>query len=341
MDIKDRSTILIVDDQVENIDILRNALKDSYKIIAAIDGQSAIKLASRTVPDIILLDIMMPGIDGCEICRQLKQGFSTRDIPIIFVTAMSDEQDESKGLAIGAIDYITKPISSMIVKQRIKTHLALHNEHQMLEDQVTERTKQLELSHLDVVYRLGRAAEYKDNETGMHVKRMSQYSHVIALAAGLSESDANLVLSASPMHDIGKIGIPDNILLKPGKLDADEWHVMQTHVQIGADILANSDSILMSTAAEIALSHHEKWDGSGYPNQLKGESIPLVGRIVAIADVFDALTSSRPYKKTWTVEDAVNLINAEAGKHFDPSLVPLFNDCLAQIIQIKNANEDS
>ena len=340
MDNKERSTILIVDDQVENIDILRHALKDTYKIIAALNGESAIALASRNQPDIILLDIMMQGIDGYEVCKRLKQGFSTRDIPVIFVTAMSDEQDESKGLGLGAIDYITKPISSMIVRQRIKTHLALHNQHQMLEDQVTDRTKRLEQSQLEVVYRLGRAAEYKDNETGMHVQRMSRYSYVIAQSAGLSEVDASLVLRASPMHDIGKIGIPDHVLLKPGKLDKDEWEIMQTHVQIGADILSSGDSILMNTAAEIALTHHEKWDGTGYPNRLKGTDIPLVGRIVAIADVFDALTSERPYKAAWSVEDAVQLINDESAKHFDPDLVALFNQCLPQILEIKSSYKD-
>lgn len=331
-----KNTVLIVDDQIDNIDILCNALKDTYTIIVALNGKSAIKLAKRAIPDIILLDIMMPDMDGYEVCRQLKQDFSVCNIPVIFITAMTDEQDESKGLTLGAVDYITKPISTMIVKQRIKSHLELHNQRQLLENQVAERTIQLELAQQEVVHRLGRAAEYKDNETGMHVKRMSKYCQVLALAAGFSAQDASLVLNASAMHDIGKIGIPDHILLKPGKLDKEEWDVMTTHVQIGVDILSGSTSILMNMAAEIALSHHEKWNGTGYPNQLKAEAIPLVGRITAIADVFDALTADRPYKKAWTVEDAVNLINEEKGNHFDPYVVQLFNDSLDEILLIKN-----
>lgn len=330
-----QGTILVVDDNTENIDLLRGVLKEDYKILAAIDGKSAIDIAKRKKPDMILLDIMMPGMSGYEVCETLKQDYGTCDIPIIFVTAMNDIQDEAKGLELGAVDYITKPISTTIVRQRVKTHLALYDQTRLLESTVKERTKKLENSQLEIVYRLGRAAEYKDNETGMHVKRMSHYSRILALKAGMAEKEADMLLRAAPMHDIGKIGIPDSILKKPGKLDADEWKIMKTHASIGAEILSSGDSVLLKMAETVALTHHEKYDGSGYPAGTKGEDIPLIGRIVAIADVFDALTCERPYKKAWPVENAINLIKEERGKHFDPRLADLFIESLDEILAIK------
>lgn len=334
-------TILVVDDNTENIDLLRGVLKADYKILAAIDGKTAIDIAKRKQPDMILLDIMMPGMNGYEVCEVLKQDFTTCDIPVIFVTAMNDVQDEAKGLKLGAVDYITKPISATIVRQRVQTHLALYDQTRLLESRVKERTQKLERSQLEIIYRLGRAAEYKDNETGMHVKRMSHYSRILALKAGFSEKDADMLLLAAPMHDIGKIGIPDSILKKPGKLDAQEWQIMKTHASIGAEILSSGDSVLLKMAETVALTHHEKYDGSGYPAGMSGEDIPLVGRIVAIADVFDALTSERPYKKAWTVESALNLIKDERGKHFDPKLADLFIESVEEILEIKATFTDS
>jgi len=278
----------------------------------------------------------MPGMDGYEVCRQLKSNYSTANIPVIFVTAKGETEDESLGFDIGAVDYITKPVSPPLVLRRVRTQLSLYNEKRLLDEMVKERTKELDQTRLQIIQRLGRAAEYKDNETGMHVIRMSHYSRLLGLANGMSEDEAELLLNAAPMHDVGKIGIPDGILLKPGKLDHREWEVMKTHAQIGADIIGHHSSVLLSLAREIALTHHEKWDGSGYPNGLKGEEISIHARIVAIADTFDALTTIRPYKHAWLVEDAIALLEKEAGAHFDPELIEKFINIIPEIIEIKD-----
>ncbi len=320
----DQATLLLVDDEANNLQVLKNILQSHYRLIYARDGERALLLAEKEHPDLILLDIMMPGLSGYDVCQRLKEAADTRHIPVIFISALSESDDEAKGLELGAVDYISKPVNPAIVRARVKNHLSL------------VRVDELVSTRLSIVQRLGRAAEYKDNETGLHVIRMSHYAQVLARAAGYSERQAENLLHAAPMHDIGKIGIPDAILQKPGKLDADEWNIMQQHAEIGALILGQEDtSDLMITAREIALSHHEKWDGSGYPSGLAGEEIPVSARIVAIADVFDALTSVRPYKKAWSEEAAIDLIKEEAGKHFDPKLVELFLTHLDAIRQIK------
>ncbi|MDO6680438.1 two-component system response regulator [Shewanella sp. 10N.286.52.C2] len=331
----ERQTILVVDDTAENIDVLAGVLKSDYQIKIAKNGKLALKIAKAMTLDLILLDIMMPGIDGFEVCRQLKQDKRTQHIPIIFVTAKISAADELKGLELGAADYITKPFNPPIVLRRVQTQLALTSQSRLLALQVRQKTAEIAQNQLNVIRRLGRAAEYKDNETGMHVIRMSYYTHILALAAGLSEDDAELLMHAAPMHDVGKIGISDAILKKTDKLDFDEFEQMKKHCEIGAEILGEQDSELMDVAQTIALTHHEKWDGSGYPNGLSGEDIPLYGRIVAVADVFDALTSKRPYKEAWPVEKALELLKKEAGTHFDPQLVPLFVEKLDQILEIK------
>lgn len=336
-----KPTILVVDDIPDNIHTLSGILSDEFRIKAATSGAKAIQIATTSPkPHLILLDIMMPEMDGYEVCSRLKNNPLTADIPIIFVTAKAEVVDEQKGFELGAVDYITKPVSPPIVKARVKTHIDLHDHNLALAIKVKQRTQQLEKSQLEIIQRLGRAAEYKDNETGMHVVRMSHYSKVLAQQLDVSERWVELVFQAAPMHDIGKIGIPDAVLRKPGKLDADEWEVMQGHVNIGADIIADSDSLLLQMAQEIALYHHEKWDGSGYPHGLKGEEIPLSARIVAIADVFDALTSERPYKKAWPVEKAITVLEQDAGSHFDPTLVPIFIDQLETILQIRETFKD-
>jgi putative two-component system response regulator len=284
---------------------------------------------------------MMPGMDGYQVCKTLKADPLTHNIPIIFVSAKNEVEDETLGFECGAVDYITKPVRGSLVRKRVRAHLNLYNQKRHLQNEVKLRTVELEKSQLDLVTRLGLAAEYKDNETGMHVKRMSKYSAIIALEMGLSESDAILIEQAAPMHDIGKIGIPDHILLKPGKFEPDEWEIMKTHVDIGAEILKNGESLLLDWARIIAQNHHEKWNGSGYPQGIKGEGIPLIGRIVAIADVFDALTSSRPYKKAWLVDDAVELIKKESGNHFDPNVVDAFVRSLAKILVVKERYQES
>jgi putative two-component system response regulator len=328
-------TVLVVDDTPENIDVLVGILKDRYNVKAAINGMMALKIAKESPPDVILLDVMMPEIDGFEVCRQLKADFTTKHIPVIFVTAKIGVEDELKGLELGAADYITKPISPPIVIARVQTHLALYDQNRELESKVRLRTQQLQETRLQIIQRLGKAAEYKDNETGLHVIRMSKYTHILAKAAGMNEEDAELLMNAAPMHDIGKIGIVDKILKKPGGLTDDEYEEMKLHCAIGADVIGEDHSDLLELAKIIAISHHEKWDGTGYPNNLSGEDIPLVGRIVAIADVFDALTSVRPYKKEWLVDEAISLLEKEAGKHFDPELVKLFVNIMPEILTIK------
>lgn len=316
-------TLLIVDDEPSNLHVLKQILKNDYQLIFAKDGQKVLELARERHPDLILLDVMMPGDSGYDVCAGLKNDRNTSKIPVIFISALNDVLDETHGFEVGAVDYITKPVNPAIVKSRIATHLSL------------VRTEELEYTQLEIIHRLGRAAEYKDNETGLHVIRMSHYSRLLALAAGFSESAANRLFQAAPMHDVGKIGIPDRIMLKPGPLDDAEWVIMRTHPEIGAKIIGEHDSPLLKEAMLIAATHHEKWDGSGYPSQLCGEAIPLVGRIIAIVDVFDALTTKRPYKEAWPVEDALALLNREAGKHFDPNLIPLFMKILPDILKVK------
>ncbi len=330
----EKATVLIVDDTPENIDILASILSDDYKIKVAIDGPKALELVARQAPDLILLDVMMPGMNGYEVCQRLKQEPLTCHIPVIFVTALTEVSDEALGFTLGAVDYITKPISAPIVKARVKTQLSLYDQKRHLKEEVRERTKELEQTRYEIINRLGRAAEYKDNETGLHVIRMSHYARLLAKQAGLATDYCELIYNASPMHDVGKIGTPDAVLKKPGKLDKDEWHIMQQHAEIGAKIIGEHQDPLLHMAHQIALTHHEKWDGNGYPNGLKGEDIPLSGRICAIADVFDALTSSRPYKKAWTIDDAMALIESEAGKHFDPVLVSHFLQISDEVTKI-------
>ena len=336
-----RATILIVDDTPENIDVLSNLLKDSYKVKAAVNGRTALAIAAKEPkPDLILLDVMMPEMDGYEVCQKLKADPLTAAIPVIFVTAKSEVEDEQRGFALGAVDYITKPISPPIVLARVKTQLALYDQARHLESLVRERTQELHSTRLEIIRRLGRAAEYKDNETGMHVIRMSWYCRFLAEELGMPEDWCELLFNAAPMHDIGKIGVPDSVLLKPGKLDGQEWAIMRRHCEYGAEIIGEHNSPILAAAREIAINHHEKWNGTGYPNGLKGEAIPLMARIVAIADVFDALTSDRPYKKAWTEAQALELLQQEAGEHFDPQLVPLFIQAMPRVREIMGRYSD-
>ncbi|WP_261904180.1 HD-GYP domain-containing protein [Vibrio fortis] len=337
-----KPTVLVIDDTPSNLDVLTGILKDTYQVKVAINGHIGMKIA-KTVPqpDLILLDIMMPEIDGFEVCRQLKAQPNTAHIPIIFVTAKIEPEDEVKGLSLGAVDYLAKPITPEIALQRVKTHVALYDQQRALSSQVKEKTREINLGKLETLSILGRAAEFKDNETGMHVMRMSHYCEILAKASGMTDEDAETLRDAAPMHDIGKIGIPDSVLLKPGKLDAEEWTIMQKHVEYGVEILGTqSDSKLMKMAIQVAQYHHEKWDGSGYPNRIAGEDIPLVGRIAAVADVFDALTAERPYKKAWSVDEALSLFEEQKGKHFDPRIVELLFENLPQILAVKDKFKD-
>ncbi len=330
-----RLKILIVDDMALNITILVETLQENYDTRYAKTGKQALSLVESDPPDLILLDILMPGIDGYEVCRRLKAGPKTRNIPVIFITSLDEAEDEKKGFAVGATDYITKPFRPAIVKARVQTHLELIQRKHLLEDLVEKRTRELKATQREIVGRLGRASEFRDNETGQHIKRLSNYCALFGNELGMQEAELNLFRHASSMHDVGKLAIPDNILLKPGKLAPDEWKVMKTHTTIGAGLLDGSESKLLNLAKTIALTHHEKWNGTGYPNGLKGDDIPIEGRITAICDVFDALTSERPYKKAWTTADAVEEIKISGSEHFDQDLVDLFEKLLPKILILK------
>ena len=333
---EEKSSLLLVDDVADNIHLLREVLKADYHTRAALRGEDALRICrSDDPPDLVLLDVMMPEMDGYEVCRRLKADPQTADIPVIFVTAKGEVEDECQGLALGAVDYITKPIRAPIVENRVKAQLNLYDQRRHLEHLVAERTQELEQAKLEVIFRLGRAAEFKDEETGNHVKRMSHYSAILAARTGMDGEFTKRILRAAPMHDIGKIGIPDGILRKEDKLDEQEWEIMRSHCAIGARILDGGTSPLLHLAQEIAFTHHERWDGKGYPQGLVGDAIPIAGRIVAVADVFDALTSQRPYKKAWSVEKALEHLQEESGKHFDPALVEAFLDCLDEVLEIR------
>ncbi|MEA1650307.1 response regulator [Nitrospirillum sp. BR 11164] len=302
--------VLVVDDEAVNLHVLRDILSANYALVYAKSGQQALDAARRHRPDLILLDIMMPDMDGYEVCRRLKAEPELRHIPIIFVSAMGTVEDEAKGFEAGATDYLTKPISAALVRARVRTHIALVDQASILD-------------------RLCVAGEYKDQETGGHVRRIGLLAEALARALGWSEDACRAIRLAAPMHDIGKIAIPDRILLKNGKLDAEEMAIMRTHPERGAAIIGSNGSSLLRLAASIAMTHHEKWDGSGYPRGLTGTAIPLEGRIVALVDVYDALLSPRPYKPAWSLEAVAAYLEDQAGCHFDPVLVPLFLEMVA------------
>jgi putative two-component system response regulator len=340
--------VLVVDDTPQNLNVASRILREHYRCLVARDGTKALELAaSEDRPDLILLDVMMPGLNGYETCRRLKENTATRDIPVIFLTALNDVGDETSGFEAGAVDFITKPIQPATMLARVHTHLRLHAHERHLNDMVRQRTQaleqrtvELEQTRLEIIRRLGRAAEYKDDDTGLHVIRMSHYARLLAEASNFSADRAELLFNAAPMHDIGKIGIPDNILQKSGPLTEAEWVVMRQHPAIGAGIIGKHQSDLLDVARTVALTHHEKWDGSGYPRGRAGEDIPIEGRIVAVVDVFDALTSKRPYKEEWPVEQAVAYLREHSGLHFDPALVPRFLELLPQVLEIKRQYSD-
>lgn len=341
--LQNSARILIVDDEAANLKLLDKMLGgQGYEDLVLInDPRLVIDSYKEHRPDLILLDINMPQLDGYQVMEQLKALNDPLLPPIIILTAQHGKDYLLKALRAGARDFITKPFDRNELLMRARNlleaqlaHRMTHDQKSVLEDMVRERTEEISRTRLQIVQRLGMAAEYRDEETGNHILRMSHISALLAKSIGWSDADCELMLLASPMHDIGKIGIPDNILLKPGKFEPEEWEIMKTHAVIGGKLLDGDDSDLLKMARVIALSHHEKWDGSGYPNGLKGEDIPLAGRIAALADVFDALTSERPYKKAWSVEAAVDLIRESSGKQFDPALVQTFLDQLPGILEI-------
>lgn len=345
------SKFLIIDDNKMNVNVVEATLasggyRNFTSVVNALDIADLIRDQEF---DLVLLDINMPIMDGFSVLALFQQHWGVADRPpVIMVTAQTDEESRIRALEVGASDYLTKPFNRIELLKRVAIHLqnwhmkrALQSENIVLTSEVQARTKALEEAKMEMIYRLGRAAEYRDNETGNHVKRVSLIAQAMAEELGMDTDYCELISIASPMHDIGKIGVSDTILLKPGKLNDDEYLLMQEHVKIGAEILSNSDSDLLKMAHEIALTHHEKYNGKGYPHGLKAKQIPLSGRIVAVADVFDALTSERPYKRAWSTEQAVALIEREKGEHFDPVLVEAFLKILPKVQLICDRYQES
>ncbi|WP_045727864.1 HD domain-containing phosphohydrolase [Xanthomonas sp. GPE 39] len=318
-----KPTLLCVDDEASNLALIRQILREDYTLVFAKNGAEALRGVAKHHPALILLDVELPDMDGYSIARTLKQEPRSASIPIIFVSAKDNETDESIGFEAGGVDYITKPFSPSILRARVRTHLSLVSDASLAN------------SHRDAIKMLGMAGHYSDADTGNHIWRMAGYARALALAAGWSREDAELLEQAAPMHDTGKIGIPDAVLKKPGPLDPAEWEVMKQHPQIGYDILSRSKAPLFRLAAEVALCHHEHWNGSGYPAGLSGERIPESARIVALADVFDALTSHRAYKQPWSLDKVMALFQERSGNQFEPRLVELFGTILPQILQIQ------
>jgi putative two-component system response regulator len=345
-----QSKILIVDDQQPNILLLEKILElEGYtNLHSSSDPREVVPRHQEHHYDLILLDIRMPYLDGFQVMEQVDAMFHCDYLPIIVLTAQMDVETRIRALEAGAQDFLTKPFHQLEVLHRIRNYLevrTLYNHRRkhgnLLEEKIRQRTRELEETRLEIIRRLAAAGEYRDNETGLHVVRMSKSCQVVARAAGLGEGACELILHASAMHDLGKIGIPDHILLKPGQLSSEEWDVMKNHTEIGARILGEHVSDIMQMARSIAMTHHERWDGTGYPKGLCGEEIPLEGRIAAICDVFDALTSKRPYKEALSFDEAVAIINKGAGTHFDESLVNHFNDSLPEISRIMEAYGES
>ncbi|WP_300673884.1 HD domain-containing phosphohydrolase [Desulfoluna sp.] len=330
-----RWKVLLVDDEPNNLKLLGQILQPTYDLAFASGGAKALSIAAKVKPDLVLLDIMMPEVDGYETCRRLKAAPQTAAIPVIFVTAMDEVEDERRGFGVGGVDYITKPVSAPLVLARVATHLHLYDEQRACNMLVAKRTAELESSQRAAIYMLGEAGHFNDDNTGAHIWRMADYAETVARSVGWHVDRAVMLKLAAPMHDTGKIGIPDTILKKPAKLSESEWKVMKGHTTIGHSILSRSDTPLFHFAADIALYHHEKWDGSGYPMGLSGEAIPESARIVALADVFDALTMRRPYKEAWTVADALSDIKQRRGNQFDPKIVDGFLAVEEEICHVK------
>jgi putative two-component system response regulator len=344
-----KARILVVDDNQTNVALLEAVLEEEgYTNVSSTTEPREVKeLYQKWRYDLVVLDIQMPHMDGLEVMDQLREVIQRDYLPVLVLTADTNPVTRLQALEKGAKDFIAKPVEYVEFLHRVRNMLEvrllykqerLEAEH--FEAKVRERTAELHETRLEIIRRLGRAGEYRDNETGMHIMRMSKGCQRLAIAAGLGESQAELILQASPMHDVGKIGIPDRILLKPGRLVGQEWEIMKTHAEIGAKILEGHSSDIMELARSIALSHHEKWDGSGYPYGSMGAAIPIEGRIAAICDVFDALTSERPYKRAWNVEEGKDFITDNAGTHFDPELARLFIEILPEILAIKKKYVD-
>ncbi len=362
-DADQRQTILVVDDTPDNLILMNGLLKSHYKVRVANSGERALQITeSDTPPDLILLDIMMPELDGYEVCKRLKENPRTASIPVIFLTALSESEDEAHAFAIGAEDYITKPISAPTVLARVRTHLELkasadflRDKNAYLEQEVRRRTREIEAIQDVTIMALASLAETRDAETGNHIRRTQRYVKLLAehlsthprFAEDLDEQTIQLLYKSAPLHDIGKVGIPDRILLKPGRFEPEEFEIMKLHTTFGRDAIEHAETELgmevpfLAFAKEIAYSHQEKWDGSGYPEGLAGEAIPMSARLMAIADVYDALISRRAYKAPMPHEKAVEIITEGRAKHFDPDIVDAFLDIQNEFHNVALAFSDS
>ena len=339
--------ILIVDDVSENIQVAMNILKEeSYTFSFATDGQEALNLISSQAFDLILLDIMMPKVNGFDVCRAIKEMEHAKSIPVIFLTAKSDADSINEGFEVGGVDYIIKPFHANELLARVRTHIELALSREAIKkraDEIEVKARlqakrlagEIEAGQVEMIYILMEVMESTSDETGQHIRRVAEMCRLLGrYVTSLSEEDVNTLFLASPMHDIGKITVPEETLHKPGKLTAEEMTVMRTHAEKGYDLLKNSKRRLSTAAAIIAHEHHEKWDGTGYPRGLKGDEIHIYGRIVALADVFDALTHKRQYKSAWTIDDAVDYIQQHSGSHFDPALVNILVEHLPEFVEI-------
>jgi len=343
------SHILIVDDREENVLLLESILiQAGYRNFASLTDPTLVEAHYLEHGfDLLLLDIRMPKMSGFEVLRRLDEISGDDYLPVLVLTAQTDVETKIKALELGAKDFVTKPFLKQEVQLRIANMLKIRNAYnqerrlnQILETRVIERTAEVVDTQFEIIRRLARAGEYRDNETGMHVIRVGKSTQLLARSLGYSDEFSELAMHASTMHDVGKIGVPDRVLLKAGRLEAEEWGYMRSHAEIGGNILDGHTADVMEMAKIIAVSHHEKWDGSGYPYGLKGDAIPVEGRIAAICDVFDALTSRRPYKEAWTVERAAAEIREGSGTHFDPAFVPKFLDILPQVVKLRDSYSD-
>jgi response regulator RpfG family c-di-GMP phosphodiesterase len=341
--------VLIIDDTEINLILFGALIKkldncQSHSFASPLDG---LAWAATHTPDLVIVDYMMPDIDGLEFIQRFRALPNCVDVPILMITANDQKQVRYRALDSGANDFLAKPVDKVEFLARAKNMLSLSSARRKLADhaewlssEVRKATEVILQRERDTVFRLCKAAEFRDPETGAHILRMAHYSQLIAKKLGLPPEEQELLLEAAPMHDIGKVGITDNILLKPGRLDAAEFEIMKQHAAFGYELLKNSNSRVLQAGAEIALGHHEKYDGSGYPQGLKGEAIPIFSRIVAVADVFDALTSERPYKKAWSLEQAVDFLNAGSGTHFDPQCVQAFLDGFDDVLAIRDRYQE-
>jgi putative two-component system response regulator len=359
-----KASILVVDDTPDNLTLMSGLLKDDYKVKVANGGEKAVKIAmSDSPPDLILLDIMMPEVDGYEVCKRLKADPKTRHIPVIFLTAKTEVADETLGLELGAVDYITKPVSPPIVLARVKTHLAmkrvqdfLRDKNNFLEAEVTKRTAEVTAIQDVTIHAMASLAETRDSDTGNHIRRTQQYVKLLAEKLRSNtrfshflddDKTLEMLLKSAPLHDIGKVGVPDRILLKPGRFEPDEFEIMKTHCALGRDAILQAERELgievpfLKLAKEIAYWHQEKWDGSGYPEGLSGDDIPISARLMAVADVYDALISRRVYKAGMPHEKAVQIISESAGTHFDPDIVAAFMELKDEFKAIADRFADS